>query len=140
MELPKRKHIRLKDYDYSSDGAYFVTICTEKRRLLLSSVSENAVVLSPAGQIAEQQLLALPQRYPHLQICKYVIMPNHIHIILQWESEAAGASPRPTLSDIICAYKSLTAHAAKKVLAEKLFQTSFYEQVLRSEEQFLAAW
>ena len=78
----------------------------------------------------------LEERYPLLKIDQYVIMPNHIHAILLLE-EAAGASPRPTIMDIVCAYKSLTTRECKKVQPiNKLFQTSFYEHVIRGREDY----
>ena len=80
--------------------------------------------------------MLLEKRYPSLKIDQFVIMPNHIHAIFLLE-EAAGASPRPTITDIVCAYKSLTTRACKKVQPiEKLFQTSFYEYVIRGREDY----
>ena len=139
--LPKRKHPRLGHYDYSTVGAYYITICTQNRRCLLSRIVGRG--LAPAeiqytayGQIAREQLLLLEQRYPSLKIDQYVIMPNHIHAILLLE-ETAGASPRPTIMDIVCAYKSLTTRQCKKVQPiDKLFQTSFYEHVIRGHEDY----
>ena len=135
--LPKRKHPRLDDYDYSTPGAYFITICTQDKRCLLSHIVGRG--LAPAeirytayGQIAREQLLLLEQRYPNLKIDQYVIMPNHIHAILLLE-EAAGASPRPTIMDIVCAYKSLTTRQCK---IGKIFQTSFYEHVIRGPKDY----
>ncbi|MBQ1982746.1 MAG: hypothetical protein II229_05955, partial [Clostridia bacterium] len=85
------------------------------------------------GEIAEKQLFLLADRYPYLTIDQYVIMPNHIHAILILNGETAGASPRPTLTDIVCTYKSLTTRECKKSgFREKLFQTSFYEHIIRS--------
>ena len=97
--LPNRKHVRLEQYDYSTAGAYFITICIHNRRCLLSRVVGRG--LAPAeiqytayGQIAWEQLLLLEQRYPSLKIGRYVIMPNHIHAILLLE-ETAGVPPPP---------------------------------------------
>ena len=78
----------------------------------------------------------LEQRYPSLKIDQYVIMPNHIHVIFIL-NHAAGASPRPTIMDIVCTYKSLTTRQCKKVQPiDKLFQTSFYEHVIRGREDY----
>ena len=78
----------------------------------------------------------LEQRYPSLKIDQYVIMPNHIHAILVLK-EAAGVNPRPTITDIVCAYKSLTTRECKKVRPiDKLFQASFYEHVIRGREDY----
>ena len=139
--LPKRKRPRLRHFDYSTAGAYFITICTQNRRCLLSHIVGRG--LAPAeiqytayGQIAEEQLLLLEQRYPSLKIDRYVIMPNHIHAILLLE-ETAGASPHPTIMDIVCAYKSLTTWQCKKVQPiDRLFQASFYEHVIRGREDY----
>ena len=97
--LPQRKHPRLKNYDYSTAGAYYITICTHDRRCLLAHIAGQA--LAPAeiqytehGEMAKRQLLLLEERYPNLKVDQYVIMPNHIHAILVLE-EAAGASPPP---------------------------------------------
>ena len=103
-ELPKRKHPRLDNYDYSSTGAYFVTICTQNRRCVLSRIvgrglapaETTAIEYTSLGEIAEKQLFLLADRYPYLTIDQYVIMPNHIHAILVLNGETAGASPRPT--------------------------------------------
>ncbi len=139
--MPQRKHPRMNHYDYSTAGAYFITICTHNRRCLLSRIVGQG--LAPAetqyttyGQIAEEQLFLLEKRYPSLKIDQYVIMPNHIHAILLLE-ETAGASPRPTIPDMVCAYKSLTTRECKKVRPiDKLFQTSFYEHVIRGREDY----
>ena len=104
MEYPKRKRIRLKDYDYSRKGAYFVTVCTAGRKNLLSEISYPVgrglapaeIHLTACGQIIKEELEALPMRFPTVRLEKYVIMPNHIHLLLLLRDETAGASPRPT--------------------------------------------
>ena len=138
-KLPKRKHPRLNSFDYSSTGAYFITICTKNRKSILSQIVGRG--LAPAetveieytalGKIVEKQLLSLEQRYPCLEINQYVIMPNHIHAILILRN-AAGASPRPTVMDAVCAFKSLTTIEVKRNgYKDGLFQTSFFEHVIR---------
>ena len=78
----------------------------------------------------------LEERFPTVKIDQLVIMPNHIPAILLLE-EMVGASPRPTVTDIVCAYKSLTTRECKKVQPiDKLFQTSFYEHVIRGREDY----
>lgn len=137
MDLPNRKHPRLKDYDYSLPGYYYVTIHIEDDNYL-SSVGRGlapTVKLTQAGILAEQQLLALQTRYPYVRIDKYVIMPTHIHAILCF-LENTDDAPRASLTDMICAYKSLTTRLSNQYFAtpgRKRFQTSFYESVLRNE-------
>ncbi len=144
-ELPKRKHTRLNNYDYGSAGAYFITICAPNRRCLFSRVVGRGLAPAetirtentPLGEIAEKQLLLLEDRYPYFVLDQYVIMPNHIHAIMILNGETAEACPRPTIPDIICAYKSLTTRECKRNGFEgKLFQTSFYEHIIRNREDY----
>ena len=144
MELQKRKHPRLKNYDYSLPGYYYVTIHIEKDDVL-SAVGRGlapAVHLTKAGKIAEQQLFALQSRYSYVRIDKYVIMPTHIHAIICLVGEKEN-TPRASLTDIICAYKSLTTRISNQQLStpgKKRFQTSFYEAVLRNEAAYRECW
>lgn len=143
MELPKRKHIRLKEYDYSLPGYYYVTIHTADPNTVLSTVGQGlapAVTLTEVGILAQAQLLLLEKRFPFVRIDKYVFMPTHIHVILCF---AAGASPRPTLMDIIGTYKSVTTRICNQRLGtpgQKRFQSSFYETVLRNEQAYQQCW
>ena len=150
MAYYNRKHIRLKNYDYSQCGYYYVTIHTANNEYTLSTVGRGLapasyeIKLTETGKVAEQQLFALEERFKGVQIDKYVIMPNHIHVvIIIGESvtsvEEAGASPRPTLSDIVCAYKSITTRICNKndnIQGRKIFQTSFYESIIRNEKAY----
>lgn len=145
MEYPKRKPNRLKEYDYGA-GAYFITICTHGRKCILSDIivgeglAPPVVRLTQYGAIAEEQLLALERRYPTVQIDQYVIMPNHIHAILQIREqtgEAGGASPSPTLVDAVGAFKSLTTRLCNRIQPiPKLFQRSFHDHVIRNETDY----
>ena len=152
-KFPSRKHVRLKKYDYSLPGAYFVTICTKGRARVLSKIVGRClgaaegetlspadelarVELSPIGDLAEKILLSMEERYENLKVDKYVIMPNHIHVIFVL-TNTAGASPRPTIPDIVCAYKSLTVKESKsRAVGAFGFQTSFYEHVIRGHEDY----
>lgn len=109
QNFPKRKHPRLKEYDYSLNGYYFVTICSKNMRHIFGKIEpssvgrglapaaqiapERKVYLSQCGLIARQELLALESRYAFVRIDKFVIMPNHIHAIIVLDGETAGASP-----------------------------------------------
>ena len=145
QELPKRKHPRLNVFDYSSNGAYFITMCTHNRRCVFSRIADrefspserNILEYTKFGEIAEQQLLLLEERYSCLTVDKYVIMPNHIHAIFVLNTESAETRSHPTLMDIVCAYKSLTVKECKKNgFAEKLFQASFYEHIIRGLDDY----
>ena len=149
MEYKNRKYPRLKQYDYSLPGYYYVTIHAQTGAPVLSEVgrglapTEAVIHLTEWGEIAKYQLLELERRYPQVKIDKYVIMPNHIHVIIRLLEETAGASPRPAIPDVICAFKSLTTRVCNKTFATpglKLFQVSFYDTVLRNERAYQECW
>lgn len=143
-ELPKRKSTRLKNFDYSSAGAYFVTICVRDRMHILSeivrtdlastdktigiSVGEDAppeitVKLKPCGEVVKEQLQLIETRFQSVTVEDYVIMPDHIHAIIFLHEKAGGASPSPTLNDVICAFKSLASRSYKQRFGiEKILQ------------------
>ena len=154
---------RLRNYDYSQSGCYFVTFCTIHKSSILSQVISagqgNAsavgrglapgspalpmVYLSRIGSILKAQILALPERFP-VVIHHYVVMPNHCHILLSIdEIEMPGASPRPTVHQIIGTCKSLTtrlANTADRTPGRVIFQTSFHDHIIRDENDFLIRW
>jgi putative transposase len=150
-ELQKRKHPRLKEYDYSQDGGYFLTICTYQRKCMLSKIVGRGLapaepLLLPAGQIVAEELETLPERFPTLELLQTVIMPNHIHILLRLS--AAGASPRPTMgqaavTDVVRVLKSLTArqwNGRNGTRGVPLWQGSYHDHILRDENDFLNHW
>lgn len=77
-----RKSIRLKGYDYSGSGSYFVTICTRDRAYLFGKVHSGAMLLNDSGRYAKQCWKAIPEHYPDASLDEYVVMPNHIHGII----------------------------------------------------------
>ena len=143
MDLPKRQHPRLKEYDYSLPGYYYVTIHTADNHTVLSTVGQGlapAVTLTDIGTLAEKELLALQERFSFVRVDTYVIMPTHIHAILEF---AAGASPRPTLMEVVGTFKSITTRIYNQKAntpGQKRFQLSFYESVLRNESAYRECW
>lgn len=143
MEYPKRTHPRLA-YNYSLPGYYYVTIHVQNSAICLSQIHDTVsgadIQLTKLGQIAETQLFELEKRYAYVKILKHVMMPTHIHAIIQLE---LGDTVRPGLTDIVCAYKSLTTRICNQegsAAGRKLFQTSFYERILRNENDFQKCW
>ena len=87
-ELPKRKPTRLKEFDYNTTGAYFITICTDKRRQILSRIVGVDVLGDPKnmqllshGMVADKYIKQMNEFFENLTVDQYVIMPNHIHLI-----------------------------------------------------------
>ena len=96
-DAPKRQRrfIRLQGYDYTRQGAYFVTICTRNRACLLGDIVEGRMRLSKAGRLAQVAWEDLPYHYPHVQIDVWVIMPNHMHgIVILTEAQATDDDMR----------------------------------------------
>ena len=112
MTLPKRKATRLKAYDYSLPGYYFITLCVQDRRCILSEISVGeglappVVRLTGIGKLAEEQLQRIPERFTTAAVEKYVIMPNHIHLILRMKEGSGGASPSPIVTQVVGVFKS----------------------------------
>ncbi len=148
MELPKRKPTRLKEYEYSSPGAYFITICIKGYEHLLSQIIVGEGLAPPVakltkyGKVAKEQIENLTQRYPNVTIDKYVIMPNHIHLLISSHDNTGGASPSPTITDVICLFKSIATILCRKngLKQEQLFQRSFHDHIIRGEEDYLKIW
>jgi len=92
-----RRSIRLKDYDYSQDGAYFITICTQDRACLFGETADTNMQCNAAGQMATSEWLTLPKRFPIIRLDEFVIMPNHIHGILWINRATVGAGLVPAL-------------------------------------------
>ena len=86
-QIHRRRSVRLKDYDYSQNGAYFITICTQNRKHIFGQITKDdllcsQIVLNVCGKVAEKYWLEIPEHFPNALIDKYVIMPNHIHGII----------------------------------------------------------
>ena len=99
MDLPKRKPTRLKNYDYSGNGAYFVTICTHNRKCILSDIVGEGLctlpknTLTPIGKEIEKSIQYIDENYEGVIIDKYVIMPNHIHLIVILNNSGGHGNP-----------------------------------------------
>ena len=146
MNLPIRKSTRLKDYDYSSAGYYFITICTHEKMKIFSKIvgqglAPAEIQLSVFGKIANEEIINLQNRYENIIVDKFVIMPNHIHAIIIIKENSAGASPCPTLSDVVCTFKSLTTRKCHQIKPDcRIWQTSFHDHIIRGEEDYLKIW
>jgi len=107
-----RRSIRLKDYDYSLDGAYFVTICTQNRAMLFGSVAGCEMRPNEAGTLIQRTWDELPGHYPDVETDAFQLMPNHLHgIVVLSPSEDADEnqdSCRTSLFDLMRSFKSLT--------------------------------
>lgn len=110
---PQRKTTKLKGYDYSQNGYYFITLCTNDRIKYFGNVSRGGALLLPQmalslkGKVAYEQWLELQNRYKTIIFDEFVVMPNHIHGIISITGRREEQSPSPTADEIVCAYKSV---------------------------------
>lgn len=144
MDLPKRKNIRLNDYNYSSNGAYFITICTKnKENLLWKNVGANCVrpldqlPLSKIGIVIENEIYKLNTVYENIKVDKYQIMPNHIHLIIFIYEDSNGRTQfAPTISRIIKQFKG----SITKQIGFSIWQKYFYDRIIRNEKEYQSVW
>ena len=139
MPLPQRKSPRLREYDYSNSGYYFITICTQNRQCFLSSiVGEGSPLphLSKYGTIADFWIRKIPRQYPMFSVDRYVIMPNHIHLLLIANGRG---DPSPTVGTMI---GWLKFHITKDInqlrgtVGNKVFQRSFHDHIIRNQKDY----
>lgn len=138
IELQKRKANRLANYDYSQNGAYFITICVKDKEPILSkikfnSIYPNEIKLSKLGIIVANEILNIEKRFDNTKVLDYVIMPNHIHLIIQLDDCSCS------LGQIIGSFKSIATLQSKKIgySNDKLFQRNYYDHIIRNEDDYL---
>lgn len=148
--LPKRKNIRLREYDYSEPGAYFITICTKNKEKIFWSgeldvqkfewklVGEHCVLphglpLSQAGIIVEQALQKWNETYDNVYLSSYIIMPNHLHLMVVIQHGEGGSTQcSPTVSRMVKLFKE----SVTKQFGEKIWQVSFYDHIIRDKHDY----
>ena len=147
MDTPKRKPNRLPDFDYSTPGAYFITICVAGKQCLLANIVGGGALDAPqvhltkAGEIAEKYILS-GNRIPQIQVEKFVIMPNHIHLLLAVNKEEAnGSSKAPTPTNaIVPHFVSNFKRFCHRDIGTHIFQRSYHDHIIRGEQDYLKIW
>ena len=143
-ELPKRKSTRLKSFDYSTVGGYFVTICTEYRRKILSRIVGDDVLGVPynvdlldCGIVADKCINRLNEFYENVTVEQYVIMPNHIHFILIVSGGGSPGTSTPTRqTSTVSHFVSTFKRFCNKECGGNIWQRGFYDHVIRNREDF----
>ena len=140
MKERKRKPTRLKEYDYSNAGVYFVTVCVkDKKPLLWSNVGASIARLqesrlSEYGKIVDDAIRQIPSHYPDIKIDNYVVMPNHIHLLLSIEGNINGRPMvAPTLSRVI---QQMKGYVSKQV-GFSIWQKLFIDHIIRNERDYI---
>ncbi|MBN1541561.1 transposase [candidate division KSB1 bacterium] len=157
-----RRSIRLKGYDYSQAGAYFVTICTHNHECIFGEIIHGQMALNDAGRVVQTVWVDLPNHYPNIELDEYVVMPNHVHGIIvivvgpdfkPAHVVGAGFKPAPTttrpdfkpapttrhgLPEIVRACKTFSARRINQMRGmpgAKLWQRNYYEHIIRNENE-----
>ena len=146
MEKPRRKRIRLQNYDYNSPGCYFITVCVERKRKLLGEIVGTGLPdgpkqqLSRFGQIVDGQLRTMSDFYDDIRLEKYVIMPNHVHLLIHitgvWESDGRSAGTNSKIAKFIGTFKRFT----NKACGVNIWQSRSHDHVIRGERDYQRIW
>ena len=149
-ELPVRKNIRLKEYNYSQNGAYFLTVCVKNGHNILwkqgFNVGANRVrpQLSDLGNVVEDEINKIDAVYKNASVNKFVIMPNHVHMIIFLQNNDCNLDIdncertrfAPTISRIIKQTKGLIT----KRIGYSIWQSSFHDRIIRDEAEYRHIW
>ena len=154
---------RLQNWDYSSNGAYFITICTQNREHYFGDVVNGEMQLNELGQLAEKYWIEIPQHFSFIELGNFVVMPNHTHGILiidkmdvvvpvetlhcnvstptnttnNKNEQMANISPKSgTISTIIRSYKSVVSKNARSIHADFGWQSRFHDHIIRDEQSY----
>jgi REP element-mobilizing transposase RayT len=156
--IHKRQSLRIKGYDYASEGLYFITIKTKDRNRLFGEITDGTMKLNEAGLIAENCWLAIPSHFPHAAIHDYVIMPDHIHGIIEIVyNPSVGAknfsplqtdsplrdrqpvfkSPSKTIGSIVRGFKiGVTKWFRQQTTIHEIWQRNYHEHLIRDTEAY----
>ena len=150
MDLPERKQNRLQNYDYSQNGAYFITICVRERKKILSNIIVGTgvldcpkIYLSKYGEIADKYINQLNDFYDNIFVDKYVIMPDHIHMIIRIDSGQSG-TPVPTVVDNknseVAKFVSTFKRFCNKEYGLNIWQSRYFDHIIRNQNDYDEVW
>lgn len=141
--IHKRRSIRLKDYDYSSENLYFITICSNQRECLFGSIVDNNIILNDCGKIIKKWYFEIENKYSNIICLDYVIMPNHIHFIIRITDYLTNNDNKSqSLADVgsvVQWFKTMITNEYIRNVYEnnwepfdkRLFQRNYYETIIR---------
>lgn len=149
LELPihHRKSKRLQGFDYASEGLYFITLNTENRSRFFGEIEKGIMNLNELGEVAHQLWLEIPSHHPQIELHDFVIMPDHIHGVLEvLYNPVSGAnddsprqfrSPSKTIGSVIRGYKiGVTKWTRDNTTIHKLWQRDYHDHIIRNTEAY----
>lgn len=151
--MKNRRSMRLHDYNYASEGAYFITICARVRQPWFGNVQGETIQLNDAGRMVHVEWQTLAMRFPQIELDSFIVMPDHIHGILCITGDTApitlpqpsrgrpNGTSRGSIGRIVQAFKSITTNIYTQHVLEhgwlafpgKLWQRNYYEHIIRNE-------
>ncbi len=143
MAMPQRKPTRLKEYDYNTAGAYFLTVCVKDRRQLLGEIVGRGdfdapkMVLSAHGDVLDRYIRTMSRQSSLLTIDKYVIMPNHFHMLVTISGASASAAP---YNSEIAKFISLLKRYCNREYGQNIWQRSYHDHIVRDKANYDAIW
>lgn len=132
-DRPRHSSLRLKGYDYTQPGAYFVTICTKNRQCLLGEIVGGVVQLNESGRIVAETWQWLERQYTYVELDAWVIMPNHLHGIIVITD---GDIQRKPLGNLVGAFKTVSAreiNQLRQMSGCPVWQRDFYDRINRND-------
>ena len=153
-EIHHRRSIRLQGYDYSRAGLYFITICSQARKCLFGVIKDGKMILNEGGKIANDCWLKIPEHFPNAVLHEYIVMPNHIHGIIELTETDLTNEPQynefqkiipRSIGSIIRGYKigvtKWFRNNAKPVGVQnfeplQVWQRNYYEHIIRNEQSY----
>jgi REP element-mobilizing transposase RayT len=140
-DIHHRRSIRLKRYDYSQAGTYFITICTHQRKCLFGEIVDGQMQLNQFGQIVQSHWQNLAKHHFHIVLDEFVVMPDHFHgiiIIKNLNVDRQNNLQQKGIPEIIRGFKTFSARQINKLRHQSgvpLWQRNYYERIIRDEEQ-----
>lgn len=145
MELRSRRSMRLKKYDYSQSGSYYITLCVKNRLCLFGEIRNQEMQLNDLGKTITQCWDWLQQQYKYVHVAEYIVMPDHTHAIIAINAYPGGSRTAPTdhgrsksLGRLVGAFKTVSTkkiNALRQTPGFDLWQRNYYEHVVRDETE-----
>ena len=142
-KIHHRRSTRLKNYDYARDGAYFVTICAQHKEYMFGNIIDGKMILNPAGEMIKKWLFELKNKFKNIELDEYIIMPNHIHLIIFILNNIARNENQNGIPQIVQWLKTMTTNEYIrnvkqnnwKPFDKKIWQRNYYDRVICNEKE-----
>lgn len=155
MNQQSRRSLRLKAYDYSQSGAYFITVCAYNRQCLFGGIKDGMVILNESGEIVKKEWQKTGEIRPNIGIDVFIVMPNHLHGIIiikpvvgahcnvplqnkMVQTEKFGYSTKNSIPTIVKLFKSTATkqiNELRRLPAVAVWQRNYYEHIIRNEDE-----